>query len=83
MRHVTLNNAREAFDSYFYDVIKYGLAVSIATDDGAAILVSQEKWNGLMETLYLESMPCMTESIKEARETPANERLVDIGWDID
>ena len=83
MQHITLNTARKDFDVLFNEVVEYGEAVSIAADDGAAILVSQEEWNGLMETLYLKSIPGMAESIKEAREAPASERLEDIGWDID
>ena len=82
MRHITLNTARENFDGLFDAVIELGESVSIAADKGAAVLVSQEEWSGLLETLYLQSIPGLTESVKEARETPANERLENVGWDI-
>ena len=82
MRHITLNTALENFDGLFNAVIELGESVSIATDKGAAVLVSQEEWSGLLETLYLQSIPGLTESIKEAREAPAKERLEDVGWDI-
>ena len=82
MKHITANTARNDFDGLLYNVIELGETVSIATDAGAAILVSQEEWSGLQETIYLQSIPGFVESVKEARDTPASERLEDIGWDI-
>ena len=82
MRHVTANVAQNDFYGLLDTVIELGESVSIATDRGAAILISQDEWSGLLETLYLQSIPGMAESIKEAREAPASERLEDIGWDI-
>jgi len=82
MKHLTANKARLEFDYLLSHVIKFGDSVSIATDEGAAILVSEVEWNGLLETLYLQSIPGMTESIKEAQKAPVTERLEDIGWDI-
>ena len=83
MRHVTANIARRDFDGILNAVIELGESISIATDKGAAILIGQEEWRGLMETLYLQSIPGMVESIKDARDAPSSERLEDIGWDID
>jgi PHD/YefM family antitoxin component YafN of YafNO toxin-antitoxin module len=83
MRHITVNTARNEFDTIIDQVMNHGDSVSIANDDGAVILVSQEEWSGLLETLYLQSIPGMSESIREARETPESERLEDIGWVID
>jgi len=82
MRHVTANIARRDFDGILDSVIELGEPVSIATDRGAAILIGQEEWSGLLETLYLQSIPGMVESIEVARSAPASERLEDIGWDI-
>ena len=83
MRHVTAAVARRDFDGLLNTVIELGEAVSIATDTGAAILIGQEEWSGLLETLYLQSITGMCESIEAARTVPPNERLEDIGWDID
>ena len=38
-----------------------------------AVLISQEDWNAIQETLYLNSIPGMTESIIEAMATPPDE----------
>ena len=83
MPHITASTARRDFDGILETVIDLGESVSIATDKGAAILVGQEEWSGMLETLYLQSIPGMLESIEAAREAPASERLEDIGWDID
>lgn len=73
MKHITANTARNDFESILEHVVKRGDAVSIATDDGAAILVNQEEWNGMIETLYLQSIPGMKESIAEGIATPLSE----------
>ena len=82
MTHITANTALRDFESIIDNVIKYGNAISISTDDGAAILVNQDEWNGLRETLYLKSIPGMAKSIMEGKATPISECLDDIGWDI-
>jgi prevent-host-death family protein len=38
-----------------------------------AVLVSQEDWNAIQETLYLASIPGMAESIIEGGQTPVEE----------
>ena len=83
MKHVTASIAQKDFYGMLDAVIELGESVSIATDKGAAILIGQEEWSGILETLYLQSIPGMVESIITAKEAPADERLEDIGWDID
>jgi PHD/YefM family antitoxin component YafN of YafNO toxin-antitoxin module len=56
MNHMTASTAQKDFDLILDCVIKQGDAVSIATEDGAAVLVNQDDWNGLIETLYLQSI---------------------------
>jgi len=82
MNHMTSNAVQENFSVILDCVIKQGDAVSIATDYGAAILVNQDEWNGLMETLYLQSIPGMKDSIMEGKSTPLRECLDSIGWYI-
>jgi antitoxin YefM len=45
-----------------------------------AVLVSEEDWKALQETLYLISIPGMRESIREGLETPLEETSADINW---
>ena len=50
------------------------LEIIIVNDDGKnAVIVSEEEWDSIQETLYLYSIPGMVESIKAAREEPLSE----------
>ncbi len=44
------------------------------------VMISQEDWNAIEETLYLNSIPGMTTSIKEAMDAPDSEFSEDIEW---
>ena len=54
----------------------------VSDNDRVAILLSIDEWNGIQETLYLQSIPCMTESVLEGKATPISECLDGVGWDI-
>ena len=45
-----------------------------------AVLLSEEDWKSLQETLYLVSIPGMKESIQEGMKTPLAETAIDLVW---
>jgi PHD/YefM family antitoxin component YafN of YafNO toxin-antitoxin module len=45
-----------------------------------AVLVSEEDWVAIQETLYLISIPGMRESIKEGMQTPIEECHRELDW---
>lgn len=45
-----------------------------------AVLVSEEDWDAIQETLFLLSVPGMRESIREGMETPVEECAEDLDW---
>lgn len=45
-----------------------------------AVLVSEEDWEAIQETLFLLSVPGMRESIREGMETPVDECTEDLDW---
>ncbi|MGF7110288.1 prevent-host-death family protein [Treponema pedis] len=45
-----------------------------------AVLISEEDWNSIQETLYLYSVPGLRESIIEASKEPLENSIEDIGW---
>ena len=47
---------------------------------GNAVLVAEEDWRAVQETLYLLSIPGMRESIREGLETPVEECTEDLDW---
>lgn len=53
--------------------IKYNEPVNVSTKDGNVIVLSEEDYNSLMETLYLSSIPGMKETIAEGLNTALSE----------
>ena len=47
---------------------------------GNAVLVSEEDWNSISETLHLLSVPGMRESIKEGMNEPITECSKELDW---
>jgi prevent-host-death family protein len=45
-----------------------------------AVLISEDDWRAVQETLYLLSIPGMRESIREGLETPVEECVEDLDW---
>ncbi len=54
--------------------------VQIVGKRSTAVLVSEEDWRAIQETLYLTSIPDMRESIREGLDTPLEECDEDIDW---
>lgn len=46
----------------------------------SAVLISEEDWNAISETLYLTSIPGMRDSIIKGMETDSNECSKDLEW---
>lgn len=45
-----------------------------------AVLIAEEDWRSIQETLYLLSIPGMRESIREGLMTPVNECAGELDW---
>ncbi|MDA3949749.1 MAG: type II toxin-antitoxin system Phd/YefM family antitoxin [Spirochaeta sp.] len=45
-----------------------------------AILLSEDDWNSIQETLYLTSIPGMRESIVEGMKEPLSESSKELDW---
>lgn len=45
-----------------------------------AVLISEEDWRAIQETLYLLSIPGMRESIREGLQTPVEECARELDW---
>ena len=45
-----------------------------------AVLIAEEDWRAIQETVYLLSVPGMRESIREGLNTPIEECTKDPGW---
>lgn len=54
--------------------------VRIAGKRNNAVLVSEDDWNAIQETLYLLSIPGMRESIRAGMKTPTKKLAKDLRW---
>ena len=76
-------NASEA-KSRLYDLIEETSLshkpLIIAGDRLNAVLISEEDWESVQETLYLLSIPNMRESIREGLRTPVEECAKELDW---
>ena len=74
MLAVTENNAMKNLHKLVESVNSSPEAVIIVNDEGRnAVMVSEEEWRGLKETLYLYSIPGMRERLLEANKAPLSE----------
>lgn len=46
----------------------------------SAVLVGEEDWRAIQETLHLAQIPGMVESILEGMDTPADEMAEELDW---
>ncbi len=75
MLNTNITNFRKNIFGMLEQTIKFNEPVNISTKDGNAVVISEEDYNGLMETLYLSSMPAVREKIIEGLNTPLEECL--------
>jgi antitoxin YefM len=54
--------------------------IVIAGKRNNAVLVSEQDWSAIQETMYLLSIPSMRESIREGMNMPANECTTELDW---
>ncbi len=54
--------------------------ITITGKRGNAVLLSEEDWNAINETLYLVSIPGMRESIREGMKADLGECSEDLDW---
>lgn len=64
---VTATEARRNLFKLVKKSVKGHVPVKITSKEGDAVLVSEEDYEGLLETLELLSVPGMRKSIQEAR----------------
>ena len=73
MFNTNITNFRKNLFKLLEQTIKYNEPVNISTKEGNAVIISEEDYNGLMETVYLCSIPKMKERIIEGMKTPISE----------
>lgn len=80
MTTLSASEARKRLYSLVDEVKETHEPVQIVGKRNSAVLVAEEDWRAIQETLYLTSIPGMRESIQEGLETPIEECDEEPGW---
>lgn len=80
MRSVSLAEAKSNFGALVEQVTDNHEPVRVRSGRHSAVLVSEDDWRGIQETLYLLSIPGMRDSIKEGLNAPLDECSEEPGW---
>ena len=80
MTVITATEARKQLYKLLDDVAQSHEPIQISSKRSNAILISEDDWRAVQETLYLHSIPGMSESIREGMETPVEECDEDLDW---
>ena len=75
MTTTTITNFRKNIYSMIETAIRYNEIINITTKDGNAVILSEEEYLGLLETLRLSSLPGMKEKLIDGLNTPVSETL--------
>ena len=74
MTEISITKAKENLYQTVLDVNEYSQTIIITNNRGKnAVLISEDDWLAIQETLYINSIPGMTESILESRDEDISE----------
>ena len=82
METIKINQPKFDLAKLITDVNQKHQPILIEETTGNAVLISEQEWNEIQETLYLQSIPNMVESIHQEASTPIEEciDIQDIDW---
>lgn len=80
MKSVTATEARKTLYRLLDEIAVTSQPVQITGRRASAVLVSEEDWRALEETVHLMSIPGMAESIREGMKTPLEDCVEELDW---
>lgn len=69
MIYTNVTNFRSNLFTLLENTVKYNETVQVSTKEGNAVVMSEEDYNGLIETLHLCSLPKMRKKIMDGLNT--------------
>jgi len=76
----TSDEARSKLSRLIEEVSSSHEPIIITGKRSNAVLISEDDWKAIQETMYLLSIPGMRESIREGMKTPIEECTKDLDW---
>ena len=75
MLNINATQFRKNIFGMLEQTIKFSEPINISTKDGNAVVVSEDDYNSLVETMYLNSNPGLRTVITDGLNTPISECL--------
>ena len=73
MINTNATNFRKNIFEMLTNTIKYNEPINVSTKEGNAVIISEEDYNGMIETLYLCSIPETKERIIKGMNEPSED----------
>ncbi|MEN3336057.1 MAG: antitoxin YefM [Blastocatellia bacterium] len=80
MKTINAGEAEKSLQELLEEAATSHEPIYIISDASNGILISEEDWRAIQETLYLLSIPDMRESIREGMATPIEECSKELNW---
>jgi len=80
MSTITVSKARKRLYRLLDEVSVSHEPIHISGKRNSGVLISEEDWESIKETLYLMSVPGMRESIIKGLKTPVDKCSKDLDW---
>ena len=82
MSTVNITNARKNLYNLVESVSQYHEPALIVGKKANAVLISEDDWSAIQETLYLDSIPNMTQSILEGAKESVEDCILEdmVNW---
>lgn len=80
MKTITALEAQKSFEQVLNEATTLHKPIQIIGPEANAVLISEEEWLAIQETLYLLSIPGMSESIEKGLQTPIEECFTEVEW---
>ncbi len=80
MTSINVTSARKNLYSIISNVNSSHNPIHIAGKKGSAVLLSEDDWNSISETLHLSSIPGMVDSIKKGLSEPLSKCSKKLNW---
>lgn len=80
MRNIDIIDAKRVLNEIASSCIKYNNVINISTKDGNVIMLSEDDYRSLIESLYLAGIPGVYEDVEKVVNTPINEFVKEVPW---
>jgi antitoxin YefM len=80
MKVITAKEAQDILQKLLEETASSHEPIQITSESSNGVLISEEDWRSIQETLYLLSIPGMRESIRDGMNTPIEECSKELTW---